>query len=118
MSLLSKVAEVVGKAMGDMGEADEVGLVAGGVPQEDVDKVTTVEVKWYSKEDYAKFTPAKKQTNWQLMQAKKATRNSGRTNNTSATVAELMTAVSAVSAAASAISELTVATTKHTAAEC
>jgi hypothetical protein len=28
MSLLSKVAEVVGKAVGDVGEADEVDLVA------------------------------------------------------------------------------------------
>ncbi len=94
------------------------GRLSGGVPQEDVNKVTTVEAKWYSKEDYAKFTPAKKQKHWQLMQAKKVTDNPGRTNNTSATVAELTTAVSGVSAAALAISELTVATTKCTAAEC
>jgi hypothetical protein len=90
----------------------------GGIPQEEVDKVTTVEVKWYTIEDYAKFTPAKRQTHYQLMQAKKAARNSGRTNKSSATVAELTTAVSAVSAAASAISELTATTTKHNATEC
>ncbi len=39
-------------------------------------------------------------------------------SSTSATVAELTSAVSAVSPAASAISELTVATTKHAAADC
>jgi hypothetical protein len=65
-----------------------------------------------------KFSPAKKQKHFQLMQAMKATRNSERTNNSSAAVAELTTAVSAVSAAASAISELTAATTKRAAAEC
>jgi hypothetical protein len=90
----------------------------GGVPQEEVDKVTTVEAKWYSIEDYAKFTPGKKQKHFQLMQAKKAARNSGRTNKSSATVAELTTAISIVSAAALAISELTAATTKRNAAEC
>jgi hypothetical protein len=80
--------------------------------------VTTVEAWYYSPEDYAKFTPAKKQKHFQLMRAVKAARNSGKTNNSSATVAELMTAIRAVSAAALAISELTAATTKHTAAEC
>ncbi len=76
------------------------GRLSGGVPQEEVDKVTTVEAWYYSPEDYAKFTPAKKQKHHQLMLAKKAARNCGQTNNTSATVAELTTAVSAVSAAA------------------
>ncbi len=57
------------------------GRLSGGVPQEEVDKVTTVEACYYSPEDYAKFTPAKKQKHFQLMQAMKATRNSGRTNN-------------------------------------
>jgi hypothetical protein len=90
----------------------------GGVPQEEVDKMTTVEAKRYSIEDYAKFTPTKKQKHFQLMQARKAERNSGRTNKSSATVAELMTANSAVSAAALAISELTAMTTKRNAAEC
>ncbi len=80
--------------------------------------MTTVKAWYYSPEDYEKFTPAEKQKHFQLMQARKAARNSGRTNNSSATVAELTTAVSAVSAAASAISELTTATTKRTAAEC
>ncbi len=94
------------------------GRLNGGVPQEEVDKVTTVKACYYSPEDYAKFTPAKKQKHLQLMQAMKAARNSERTNNSSATVAELTSAISAVSAAASAISELTAATTKRAAAEC
>jgi hypothetical protein len=93
------------------------GHLSGDVPQVDVDKVTTVEARYYSPEDYAKFTPAKKQKHFQLMRATKAARNSGKTNNSSATVAELMTAISTVSAAALAISELTAATTKLTAAE-
>ncbi len=79
--------------------------------------MTTVEAWWYSPEDYAKFTPAKKQKHYQLMQPKKADRTPGRTNKSSATVAGLMTTVSAASAAALAISELTAATTKPTAAE-
>jgi hypothetical protein len=89
----------------------------GVVPQEEVDKVTIVKARWYCPEDYAKFTPAKKQNHWQLMQLKKARKTPGRTSKSSATVAELTTAVSAVSAAASAISDLTAATTKRTAAE-
>ncbi len=80
--------------------------------------MTTVEAWYHSLKDYAKFTPAKKQKHFQLMQAMKAARNSGKTNNSSATVAELTTAISAVSAAALAISELTAATTKRAAAEC
>ncbi len=80
--------------------------------------MTTVKTWYYSPEDYAKFTPTEKHKHYQLMLAKKATRNSGRTNNTSATVAELTTAVSTVSAAALAISELAAATTKRAAAEC
>jgi hypothetical protein len=80
--------------------------------------VTTVKAWYYSPEEYAKFTPAKKQKHFQLMQVMKAARNSGKTNNSSSTVAELTNAVSAVSAAASAISELTAATTKRAAAEC
>jgi hypothetical protein len=90
----------------------------GGVPQEEVDKVTTVEARYYSPEDYAKFTPAKKQKHFHLMQAKKAARSPAKTSNSSATVAELTTAVSAVSAAALAISKLTAATTKRATAEC
>jgi hypothetical protein len=80
--------------------------------------VTTVKAQWYSKEGYAKFTPAKKQKHYQLMQAKKTRKTPGRTNKSSATVAELTTAISTISAAASAISELTAATTKRNAAEC
>ncbi len=80
--------------------------------------MTTVETWYYSPENYAKFTPPKKQKHFQLMRAMKAARNSVRTNNSSATVAELTTAVSAVSAASLATSELTAATTKRTATEC
>ncbi len=69
--------------------------------------MTTVEARYYSPEDYAKFTPAKKQKNIQLMWSMKAARNSRKTNNSSATVAELTTTISAVFAAALAISELT-----------
>ncbi len=80
--------------------------------------MTTVKAWYYSPEDYAKFTPAKKKKHFQFMRTMKTARNSGRTNNSSATVAELTTATSAVSAAALAISELTAATTNRTAAEC
>jgi hypothetical protein len=90
----------------------------GGVPQEEVDNVMTVEAQYYLPEDYAKFTPAKKQKHFQLMCAAKAARSSAKTSNSSATVADLTTAISAVSAAASAISELTAANTKRAAAEC
>jgi hypothetical protein len=94
------------------------GHLNGGVPQDEVDKVTTVEAHYYSPDEYAKFTPPKKQKHFQLMRAAKAARSSAKTSNSSVTVAELMTAISAVSAAALAISELTAATTKHAAAEC
>jgi hypothetical protein len=80
--------------------------------------VTTIEACYYSPDEYAKFTPTKRQKHFQLMHAAKAAKSPAKTNSTSATVAELTSAVSAVSAAASAVSELTVATTKHTAAEC
>jgi hypothetical protein len=80
--------------------------------------VSTIEARYYSAEDYTKFTPAKKQKHFQLMHAAKAARSPAKTSNSSATVAELTTAVSAVSAAASAISELTAATTKCAAAYC
>ncbi len=78
----------------------------------------TIEACYYSPEDYAKFTPAKKQKHFQLMRAAKAARSPAKTSNSSATVAELTTAVSTVSAAALAISELTGATTKRAATEC
>ncbi len=77
-----------------------------------------VEVCYYSPDEYAKFTPAKKQKHFQLMRAAKAAKSPAKTSSTSATMAELTTAVSAVSAAASAISELTVASTKRAAADC
>jgi hypothetical protein len=80
--------------------------------------VRTIKAQYYSPEDYARFTPAKKHKHFQLMCAAKATRSPVKTSNSSATVAELMTAISAVSTAASATSELIAATTKHAAAEC
>jgi hypothetical protein len=87
------------------------------VSQEEIDKVTTVEARYYSPDEYAKFTPAEKQKHFQLMHAAKAAKSPAKTSSTAATVSDLTTAVSAVSAAASAISELTVASTKHAAAE-
>ncbi len=98
-----------GRGRGGQGGPDA--CLIGIVFQEKVDKVTTVEAKWYPHSKYSKFTPAKKQKHYQLM--KKA----NKTSKSSATDAELMTAVSTVSAAASAISELTAMTTKCTAAE-
>jgi hypothetical protein len=80
--------------------------------------VTTVEACYYSPDEYAKFSPAKKQKHFQLMPAAKAAKSPAKTSNSSATVEELRTAVSAVSAAALAISELTAATTKRAATEC
>jgi hypothetical protein len=100
------------------GRGGSGGRLNGGIPQVELDKVTTVEACYYSPDEYAKFTPAKRQKHFQLMRAAKAAKSPAKTSSTSATVAELMTAVSAVSAAALAISELTVATTKHAAAEC
>ncbi len=78
----------------------------------------TVEARYYSADEYAKFTPAKKQKHFQLMHAAKAAKSPAKTSSTSTTIAELTTTVSAVSAAASAISELTVASTKRAAADC
>jgi hypothetical protein len=94
------------------GQGQPGGRLNGGVPQEDVNKVTTIEARYYSPDEYAKFTPTKKQKHFQLMHAAKAARSPAKTSNSSATVAELMAAVSTVSAAASATSELTAATTK------
>ncbi len=80
--------------------------------------MTTVEAHYYSADEYAKFTPAKKQKHFQLMRAAKAAKSPAKNSSTSATMAELTSAVSAVSTAASAISELTVASTKRAAADC
>jgi hypothetical protein len=100
------------------GQGGPGGCLNGGIPQEEVNKVTTIEALYYSPDEYAKFTPAKKQKHFQLMRAAKAARIPSKTSSSSATVAELTTAVSAVSAAALAISELTAATTKRAATEC
>jgi hypothetical protein len=77
-----------------------------------------VEACYYSPDEYAMFTPAKRQKHFQLMRAAKAAKSPAKTSSTSAMMAELTSAVRAVSAAALAISELTVATTKRTAADC
>jgi hypothetical protein len=42
------------------GRGGSTACLRGVVPQEEVDKVTTVNAWWFSPEDYAKFTPAKK----------------------------------------------------------
>jgi hypothetical protein len=99
------------------GQGGSGGCLNGGVPQEKLDKVMTVEARYYPPDEYAKFTPAKKQKRFQLMRAAKATKSPAKTGNSSATVAELTTAISAVSAADLAISKLTAATTKRSAAE-
>ncbi len=100
------------------GQGGPEGRLNGGIPQEELDKGTTIEARYYSPDEYAKFTPAKKTKPFQLMRAAKAARSPAKTSNSSATVVELTTAVSAVSAAASAISKLTAATTKRAATEC
>jgi hypothetical protein len=103
---------------GKGGRGGSRGRLNGGIPQEEIDKVTTVEACYYSPDEYAKFTPAERQKHFQLMHAAKTAKSPAKTSSTSATVAELTSAVSAVSAAASAISELTVVTTKCAASEC
>jgi hypothetical protein len=80
--------------------------------------VTTIESRYYSPDEYAKFTPTEKQKHFQLMFAAKAAKSPAKTSNCSATVAELTTAVSAVSAAESAISKLTAATTNALPLKC
>ncbi len=96
--------------------------ILGLVPQEEVDKVTTVENRWHPSSKYSKFTPPKKAKHYQLKNAGKIPgtgpcRKTNKTNKSSVTVSKLTTASSAVSMAALAISELTVATTKRTTAE-
>jgi hypothetical protein len=105
-----------GQGRGERGGSG--GRLNRGIPQEELDKVTTVEACYYSPDEYAKFTPAMRQKHFQLMRAAKAAKSPAKTSSISATVAELTSAVSAVSTAASAISELTVASTKHAAADC
>ena len=80
--------------------------------------MTTVEAHYYSSDEYAKFTPAKKQKHFQLMRAVKAAKSPAKTSSTSTMIAELTSAVSAVSAAASAVSELTAASAKRAASDC
>jgi hypothetical protein len=99
------------------GQGGSGGCLNGGMPQEELDKMTTVEACYYLPDEYAKFTPAKRQKHFELMHAAKAAKSPAKTSSTSATVAEL-TSASTVSAAALAISELTVATTKRAAADC
>ncbi len=80
--------------------------------------MTTVEARYYSADEYAKFTPAKKQKHFQLMRAAKAAKSPAKTSSTSTTIAELTSAVNAVSAAALAVSELTAASAKRDTADC
>ncbi len=54
------------------GQSGSGGPLNGGLPQEEIDKVTTVEAHFYPRDEYDKFTPAKKQKHWQLMHAAKA----------------------------------------------
>ncbi len=100
------------------GQGGPGGCLNGGVPQEEVDKVTTIKARYYLPDEYAKFTPAKKQKHFQLIRAAKTARSPAKISNSSATVAELTTAISTVFTAALAIFELTAATTKRAAAEC
>jgi hypothetical protein len=102
------------------GRGGSGGRPNGGIPQEEIDRVTTVEARYYTKEEYEKFTPAEKQKHFQLMRAAKAARKPAKTssNSNSSTIAELTAAVSAVSTAASAVSELTAASAKRAAADC
>ncbi len=104
------------------GQGGPEARLLGLVPQEEVDKVTTVENRWCPPSKYSKFTPAEKAKNYQLKNVGKIPgtgpcRKTNKTNKSSATVAELTSAISAVSATALAISELTDVTTKHTAAD-
>jgi hypothetical protein len=94
------------------------GRLNGGVPQEEIDKVTTVEARYYSPDEYAKFNPAKRQKLYQLMRAAKAAKSPAKTSSTLTTIAELMSAVSAVSTAALAVSELTAASVKRATTNC
>ncbi len=80
--------------------------------------MTTVEACYSSPDEYAKFTPAKKQKHFQLMRAAKAAKSPAKTSSTSTTIAELTSAVSAASAAALAVSELTAASTKRATTDC
>ncbi len=80
--------------------------------------MTTIEARYYSADEYAKFTPAKKQKHFQLMHAAKAAKSPAKTSSTLTTIAELTSAVSAVSAAASAVSELTAASAKGATFDC
>ncbi len=54
------------------GRGGSGGRPNGSIPQEEIDKVTTVEAHYYTADEYAKFTPAKKQKPFQLMRAAKA----------------------------------------------
>ncbi len=94
--------------------------ILGLVPQDEIDKVTTVENKYYPASVYNKFTLAKKAKCFQLRNPMRipGTGPSGRkTQQSLVTVVELITAIGAASAAALATSELTAVATKRTAAE-
>ena len=69
------------------GRGGSGGRLNGGIPQEEINKVTTIEACYYSPDEYAKFTPAKRQKHFQLMRAAKAAKSPAKTSSTSATVA-------------------------------
>jgi hypothetical protein len=91
--------------------------ILGLVPQEEVDKLTTVKNRWYPPSEYSKFTLAKKAKHYQLKNAGEIPgtghcRKTNKTNKSSVTVSDSTTATSTVSVAALAISEHTATTTK------
>jgi hypothetical protein len=43
------------------GQVGSGGRLNGGIPQEEINKMTTIEACYYSPDEYAKFIPAKKQ---------------------------------------------------------
>jgi hypothetical protein len=53
-----------GRGRGRQGGPDA--CAKGIVPQEEVNKVTTVEARWYSLAEYVKFTPVEKQKHFQF----------------------------------------------------
>jgi hypothetical protein len=110
-----------GRSGGGRGEPNS--CILGLVPQEEVDKVSTVKNRYYPASKYNKLTPAKKAKLFQLKNPGKipgtglSGRKTNKANKSSASVAELTSAITAVSAAALAISEFTAVTTKQTAAD-
>ncbi len=68
------------------GQGGSSGHPNGGIPQEEINKVTTIEASYYSADEYAKFTPAEKQKHFQLMRAAKAAKSPAKTSSTLTTI--------------------------------